>query len=219
VHVRAEEHGAAAGAGEARDDARLPDTRPDLEPARGEDLGDAGGGARFLEGELGMRVQLAPQRDELGTDGLDVRGERGHSGILSLESESPMSRFIRPIVLGAAVVLAAFGYVHLAENKGYALKKGSVAPTFRLPALAGGEVDLASLRGRPVLLNFWATWCPPCVSEMPSLERLYRTLGKEGLAVVTVSVDEDDETLRRFVEEHHLTLPILPDPRARIAAS
>jgi peroxiredoxin len=129
-----------------------------------------------------------------------------------------MSRALRPLLVVTAVVLAAFGYVHLAENKGYALKKGTTAPPFRLPAVAGGEVDLQSLRGRVVVLNFWATWCPPCVEELPSLERLHRALGKEGLSVVSVSVDEDEGVLRRFVTEHKLTFPVLRDPGGRLAA-
>ena len=114
---------------------------------------------------------------------------------------------------------AAFAYVHLAENKGYALQAGSEAPGFRLPSLAGGEVDLASQRGKVVVLNFWATWCPPCVAEMPSLERLHRALSPEGLSVVTVSTDEDEAELRRFVAERALTLPVLKDPGGRVAAA
>ena len=126
---------------------------------------------------------------------------------------------LRTIGLLAVVVAAALGYVHLAENKGYPLKPGTAAPAFRLPALAGGEVDFASYRGRAVVLNFWATWCPPCVTEMPSLERLHRVLGPEGLAVVTVSADEDEAELRRFVSEKGLTLPVLRDPGGRAVAS
>ena len=120
---------------------------------------------------------------------------------------------------GIVVVVAAvaFGYVYLAENKGYALKPGTEAPGFRLPALAGGEGDLASQRGKIVVLNFWATWCPPCVAEMPSLERLYKTLTPEGLSVVTVSTDEDQTELREFVSRHGLTLPVLLDPGGRVA--
>jgi peroxiredoxin len=117
------------------------------------------------------------------------------------------------------VVGLAFAYVHLAENKGYALRTGIEAPAFRLPSLAGGEVDLSSLRGKMVVLNFWATWCPPCVAEMPSLERLHRALGPEGLAVVAVSADEDGAELARFVSEHALTLPVLRDPGGRVAGS
>jgi peroxiredoxin len=125
---------------------------------------------------------------------------------------------LRTAGIVTVVVAAAFGYVYLAQNKGYALRKGSEVPGFRLPSLAGGEVDLASQRGKIVVLNFWATWCPPCVSEMPSLERLHRALGPEGLAVVTVSTDEDAATLKQFVSDHRLTLPVLEDPGGRVAS-
>ena len=129
-----------------------------------------------------------------------------------------MKNALRTVALVAVVVAVAFGYVHLAENKGYALKPGAEAPGFRLPSLAGGDRDLASWRGKVVVLNFWATWCPPCVAEMPSLERLHRALGPEGLAVVTVSTDEDEEVLREFVTGFGLTLPVLLDPGGRVAA-
>jgi peroxiredoxin len=129
-----------------------------------------------------------------------------------------MKRLLRPLLVIGAVVGAAFGYVHLLENKGYALKPGTEAPDFRLPSLAGVEVDLLSHRGKLVVVNFWATWCPPCVAEMPSLERLHRALGKEGIQVLGVSADEDEAALRRFVADHGLTFPILRDPGGREAA-
>ena len=112
----------------------------------------------------------------------------------------------------ALVAGVGFWFVHLQQGKGYALKPGVEAPTFKLKSLAGGELDLASLRGRVVLVNFWATWCPPCVEEMPSLERLHRALGPEGLVVVSVSADDDAETLKRFVAAHGITFPVLLDP-------
>jgi thiol-disulfide isomerase/thioredoxin len=130
-----------------------------------------------------------------------------------------MKSALRTTAIVATVVAVAFGYVYLAENKGYALKRGSVTPSFRLPSLAGGEVEIASYRGRLVLLNFWATWCAPCVAEMPSLERLHRTLSAEGLAVVTVAADEDEADVRRFVASYGLTLPVLRDPGGRDAAA
>jgi peroxiredoxin len=129
-----------------------------------------------------------------------------------------MKSALRTAVVVAAVVAAAFAYVRLAANKGYALRAGAEAPGFRLPSLGGGEVDLASHRGKVVVLNFWATWCPPCVAEMPSLERLHRALSPEGLSVVTVSTDEDREDLRAFVSQRGLTLPVLLDPGGRVAA-
>jgi peroxiredoxin len=132
---------------------------------------------------------------------------------------SPVRAGLRTILVVAAVVAAAFGYVRLAEHKGYALQVGREAPGLRLPALTGGEHDLAAERGKLVVLNFWATWCPPCVAEMPSLERLQRALAAEGLSVVAVSTDVDQAAPRRFVAEHSLTLRVLHDPGGRVAAS
>src|SRR3954471_3570987 len=72
------------------------------------------------------------------------------------------------------------------------------APDFELADVTGRKWSLRSLRGRPVLLNFWATWCPPCVEEMPSLDSLVRHGGSGTLQVVTVSVDESWDVIRKF---------------------
>jgi len=114
---------------------------------------------------------------------------------------------------------AAFGFISLQEKKGYGLRPGATVPDFRLRNLAGGTTDLASLRGRVVLLNFWATWCPPCVEEMPSLERLHRTVGPEGLVVIGVNEDKDEKALRDFVQRLGLTFPNLRDAGAQTAAA
>jgi peroxiredoxin len=111
----------------------------------------------------------------------------------------------------AVVVLVAVAFVSIREGKGYH------APGFRLPSLAGGTVDVRSFPGRIVIVNFWATWCPPCVEELPSLERLHRTLSPEGVVVLGVSVDEDEAVLRQFVEQHRPTFAILRDPGGTVA--
>ncbi|HEX8200711.1 MAG TPA: TlpA disulfide reductase family protein [Isosphaeraceae bacterium] len=77
--------------------------------------------------------------------------------------------------------------------------------------LAGAPVEFAHYRGRPVFLNVWATWCPPCVAELPSIARLAANPALRDVAFLCVSVDEDVETVRRFVRDRGMTLPVAWD--------
>jgi peroxiredoxin len=70
------------------------------------------------------------------------------------------------------------------------LKAGSVAPEFDLPALAGGSVKLSDLKGKVVIVNFWATWCPPCLQEMPGLNEIYNEYKDKGVEVLGLTLDE-----------------------------
>jgi len=72
------------------------------------------------------------------------------------------------------------------------------APDFQLPDASGKMVSLSSQRGHPVLLNFWATWCPPCVEEVPSMEDLARRLEKTDIRMMAVSVDDSWDAVRQF---------------------
>ncbi len=87
------------------------------------------------------------------------------------------------------------------------------APPLRLMDLDEVEQDLADLRGRLVLVNFWATWCPPCRREMPSMERLHQALKDQGLTVLAVDVGEDLDTIFAFTGqlEPAPTFPLLAD--------
>jgi peroxiredoxin len=129
-----------------------------------------------------------------------------------------MKDYVRLALLVVVVVAVAFGYVRLQQDKGYGLKAGTPAPPFTLPVRGGGSVDLASLRGHVVVINFWATWCPPCVAEMPSLDRLQRALSRDGLVVLGVSVDEDEAALTAFIEKGGLALKVLRDPGGAVAS-
>jgi len=91
------------------------------------------------------------------------------------------------------------------------------APALKLKDLDGQPHDLAQLKGKVVLINFWATWCPPCRREMPSMERLSQTLAGEAFAVLAVDVGEDPDTITAFTSQLDTTLnfPILLDTRSR----
>jgi cytochrome c biogenesis protein CcmG, thiol:disulfide interchange protein DsbE len=84
------------------------------------------------------------------------------------------------------------------------------APGFTLRSLDGDLVSLDELRGQVVLVNFWASWCPPCRVEMPGFERVYRARRDEGFVIVGIATDVHAEAaIREFVAEHDITYPIL----------
>jgi peroxiredoxin len=91
------------------------------------------------------------------------------------------------------------------------LKVGAKAPDFELKTLAGETVKLSNLKGKKVMLNFWATWCPPCKAEMPDMEKFYKESGKD---VVILSVNIDPQLdVKGFVKQYGITFPILLDEK------
>jgi len=138
------------------------------------------------------------------------------------ESSEPGSKSRRffPYGLGVLVALAVFAAVFFGERGEDPVGRGRTAPDFVLPALSGtASVSLRDLRGKVVLLNFWATWCKPCLDEMPAMERLYTTLKGEGepFELLAISVDEDRAEVEQFRERLKLSFPILLDPKKRTA--
>ena len=94
---------------------------------------------------------------------------------------------------------------------------GTPAPALRLPGLDGGQVDLAALRGRPVVVNFWATWCEPCVREFPLLRQAAAAHRADRLAVVGVLTSDRPAAARDFVRAYGATWPVGLDPAATAA--
>jgi len=92
-----------------------------------------------------------------------------------------------------------------------ALTIGTVAPEFTLPQLDGDQISLSQFRGRPVLVNFWASWCAPCRSEMPALQQVATQYAGSGLVVIGINQLEDVPTVQGFVREFGLTFPIALD--------
>ena len=94
---------------------------------------------------------------------------------------------------------------------------GDEAPNFILRYLAGNAMSLSQLRGKVVLLNFWATWCGPCRVEMPAMEQLYRTLPRGEFEILAVSTDAQGATVTRpFQKRMGFTFPILHDSEYRV---
>ena len=96
---------------------------------------------------------------------------------------------------------------------------GAPAVSFDVPRLNGGTDSLASHRGSIVLMNFWATWCPPCKEEMPALEQLYRENRAHGLVVLGIDQGESAVTAGAFARAHGVTFPILIDADQQYASS
>lgn len=91
------------------------------------------------------------------------------------------------------------------------LEKGNMAPDFELNTLAGDTVKLSDFRGEKIMLNFWATWCPPCRAEMPDMQRFYEDTDVVILAVNLTETRNERENVDGFVDEFGLTFPILLD--------
>jgi len=99
----------------------------------------------------------------------------------------------------------------------HSVKLGEPAPNFQLRDMQGHLVALSDLRGKVVLLNFWATWCGPCRVEMPAMEQLYRTFSRKDFEILAVSTDAEGVSVTRpFQQKNHLTFPILHDADYRV---
>jgi cytochrome c biogenesis protein CcmG/thiol:disulfide interchange protein DsbE len=124
----------------------------------------------------------------------------------------PEGRLVGTAVLLAVALSIAVTYaapVQPGQSVPAAARLGSPAPAFALLMLDGAPVQLADLRGRIVLLNFWATWCPPCRAEMPELDALAHE--RPDVSVLAVDVQEDVAQVERFRTELQLSLPIALD--------
>jgi cytochrome c biogenesis protein CcmG/thiol:disulfide interchange protein DsbE len=127
------------------------------------------------------------------------------------------------VVLGIVLLLAATlaAATHYLGDELFPVAVGMEAPPFEGATIQGPKQvkTLADYKGKVVLLNVWATWCEPCRDEMPSIEKLHREFGPQGLAIVAVSVDDPgmEANIRAFAKEYKITFEILHDP-AKVTA-
>ncbi len=125
------------------------------------------------------------------------------------------------LLIGLAIGLVVFVGLPSAQSAGATASGGtaaaapivgSPAPDFKLQNIAGQAVTLSGLKGKPVLINFWATWCGPCRIEMPAIEAAYQQHRAEGFTVLAVDADEPLDIVAAFVKELGLSFEVLLDP-------
>ena len=92
-----------------------------------------------------------------------------------------------------------------------------VADDFTIPTADGKSFRLSAHRGRPIFINFWATWCPPCLEEMPAMERLWQAQKESGLVMLAVTVDANPKLVAPFVERHAFTFTVGLDTKMELA--
>lgn len=96
---------------------------------------------------------------------------------------------------------------------------GHPAPEFALTAIDGSQIALSDLRGQVVLINFWATWCPPCRAEMPAIQQAYERFRDQGFTVLAVNQQEDSATVVQYMHDQRLTFPALLDSDTRVSVA
>ena len=94
---------------------------------------------------------------------------------------------------------------------------GNLAPDFQLQNLDGQTVSLGNLQGKPVLINFWATWCPPCRSEMPYIQEIYDEWSDKELVVLAINIGESSSKVEEFMQSYNLSFAVLLDTRQDVA--
>ena len=158
-----------------------------------------------MDKEAGRNGVTPPvQGLEVGPDKTDVR------------KAGRIRRYLALVV--ALVVLAFFAKMIIGEiRSAKPVDVGYVAPNFTLPDLEGREVSLSDYRGKVVFLNIWATWCPPCRDEMPSMQRMYDALKGDRFEILAVSIDAGEaRVVRKFMEDLSLTFPALHDRNSQV---
>lgn len=121
---------------------------------------------------------------------------------------------LKNVFCSLLLVVALWSITHkdaLAFNGMLPMLNRPMAKDFALKDVDGRVHTISQYRGKVVLINFWATWCPPCLKEMPSMERLWKELGGKGVAVLALNIGESADDVENFGFEHNLSFPLLLD--------
>ncbi|MBI4303934.1 MAG: TlpA family protein disulfide reductase [Chloroflexi bacterium] len=125
---------------------------------------------------------------------------------------SAVVKMVLSIVLLISLLVAG-----CAGASGTPARLGEKAPDFQLKSLDGSSVSLSGLQGSPVLINFWATWCPPCREEMPYLQKIHDKYSSKGLKMLAIDIGESPDKVKDFLASNNLSLPVLLDSRGSVS--
>lgn len=121
---------------------------------------------------------------------------------------------VKQFLRSAALVLVV---LMLTVGSGFAIQANKKAPDFTLEDMQGNKVSLSDFKGKVVVVNFWATWCPPCIEEMPSMEKLHQKFKGDDFVLLAVNAEENSRPLvERFLKKNPYTFPVLLDQDAKV---
>jgi cytochrome c biogenesis protein CcmG/thiol:disulfide interchange protein DsbE len=123
----------------------------------------------------------------------------------------------RPLLILIAALLFIVSLEGLAQDFARALDKGQTAPEIALKTLGGETVKLSALKGKVVLVDFWASWCAPCRESMPVLEKLSKSYKDKGFVVLGVNIDNDAEAARKFLKDLPVSFQVVCDAQKQVA--
>ena len=129
-----------------------------------------------------------------------------------------MAKTERYLQIAIFILLAAFVAVVYDTLNEHVVVVGDKAPDFNITADSGKQITRSNFGGRVLVLNFWATWCPPCIDELPSLDEFQRQFSSKGVVVVGVSVDKNEKQYKDFLKKARVAFQTSRDPDASISA-
>lgn len=130
-----------------------------------------------------------------------------------------MSKSNRLLAGLLAVLFIAFLFTIRDVMEQRVVEAGDTAPTFSVKTESGQEISRSNFPGKLLMVNFWATWCPPCVEEMPSLNQFAQTMGPQGVTVLGISIDRNEKAYRDFLQRNDLQFQVARDPEENISSS
>ena len=124
------------------------------------------------------------------------------------------------IALRGALLLLAFSFIGVVAYslRDASAKEGGPAPEFMIKADSGAQITPTSFNGKVLVLNFWATWCPPCIQEIPSLNQFQRKFADSGVKVVAISIDKNNAKYKSFLDHFRVAFDTARDPSMDISA-